>query len=36
MSSGQFLLPNLTLAFYAVSAIWAHEVDNFREIRMFA
>ena len=30
MNPGKFLLLNLALAFYAIGAIWAHEIDIFR------
>jgi hypothetical protein len=30
MNPNEFLLLNLALAFYAVGAIWAHEIDIFR------
>jgi hypothetical protein len=30
MSPAELLLVNLALGFYAVGAIWAHEVDIFR------
>lgn len=34
MSPAAFLLLNLALAFYLVGAIWAHEVDIFRNWRV--
>lgn len=34
MGRDAFLLVNLALAFYAVGAIWAHEVDIFRSWRL--
>jgi hypothetical protein len=34
MNGNVFLLLNLALSFYLVSAIWAHEVDTFRSWKL--